>query len=374
MSVANFAWFALGVVIVIAMGADALETLISTRIGRRGPRPTTLFYRFTWRPFRALALRARRPSRRESLLAFYAPMSFVGLLAMWTMGQILGWACIWRALGSNFDAPITSFSQSFYYSGVVYFTVGFGDVLPSGGLARTLTMIESFTGLGIMGLLIGYLPSLNGAYQARERKLLLLDDLTDARITPMSLVQSLMGPDGSADRLESFFFEWAEWSAEVFESHSSFPVLAMYRSQHPGQSWVTALGVVTDAAITVMGFVDNQAHNAALRMYRQGVRTMKGLADQVGVQYGPYEPISFEFFAVAYELMQDSGLTLLPIEQAWPRINELRAPFHPVMEAFIDATVAPPGFWGPTSAVTMTATAFDEAFLAAKAQSSLNDM
>ena len=52
------------------------------------------------------------------------------------------------------------------------------------------------------------------------------------------------------------FREWERWCAEVFDTHSSLPMLVLWRSKHRGHSWITALGVVTDAAITYLAPVE----------------------------------------------------------------------------------------------------------------------
>ena len=41
--------------------------------------------------------------------------------------------------------------------------------------------------------------------------------------------------------------EWERWSAELLESHVSYPILCYYRSQHDNQSWLSALTAVLDA-------------------------------------------------------------------------------------------------------------------------------
>ena len=58
----------------------------------------------------------------------------------------------------------------------------------------------------------------------------------------------IWAPGGDTDRLYRFFGEWERWTADILESHVSYPMLALFRSQHRGQSWITALGVVLDAA------------------------------------------------------------------------------------------------------------------------------
>ncbi len=49
-------------------------------------------------------------------------------------------------------------------------------------------LIEAFSGVLTTALVIGYLPALYAAYSERERRLMLLDDGTEERITPTSLV------------------------------------------------------------------------------------------------------------------------------------------------------------------------------------------
>ena len=63
---------------------------------------------------------------------------------------LFGLACVVLAggtLGSGLEgAPVTTWLDYFYYSGVVYTTLGFGDLVPTDGL-RLLTTVESVTGL-----------------------------------------------------------------------------------------------------------------------------------------------------------------------------------------------------------------------------------
>ena len=352
----------LGVVVLAGTAADALDTLISTRIRPAGWWPTEVFYRLTWLPIRRIGGLIAPGSRRETFLSLYGPLSLVGLLAMWATGQIFGWSRVWWGLRGGLSVPLHSLLDSIYYSGVVYFSVGFGDVLPTSVPVRMLTIAEAFGGLGTMGLVIGYLPSLYGAYQARERQLLLLDDLTDARITPMTLLKSMVGPDGDVSRLEDFFDEWARWAAELFESHSSFPMLMLFRSKYPGQSWVTGLGVVTDTALSAIAAFPDGNNDAAMRLYRQSVRAYVRLAERVELEPAPFDPLPAHLYSVGYTAMQEMGLTLVPFDVGLRRVNELRRTFHPFMDAFIEFLHAPRGFWGVSSAEHMAEVSLSDLF------------
>jgi hypothetical protein len=56
--------------------------------------------------------------------------------------------------------------------------------------------------------------------------------------------------------LVELFREWERWSAELLESHVSFPVLAYYRSQHDNQSWVAALTTILDVCSLIVSGIE----------------------------------------------------------------------------------------------------------------------
>jgi len=184
-------------------------------------------------------------SVRERLLSLYAPLLVLTLLAMWTLMQITGFALIWWRIG-GIDG-VDSFADAAYYSGVVYFTLGFGEVLPAAGSARFGALVEAFAGVTNTALVIGYLPSLYSAYSDREQKLMTLDDGSDDRITPTNLVLA-WAPDADTARLNARFTEWEHWVTSVLETHSTLPLLRFFRSHDERQNWVTALGLLSDAA------------------------------------------------------------------------------------------------------------------------------
>jgi hypothetical protein len=65
--------------------------------------------------------------------------------------------------------------------------------------------------------------------------------------------------------LNSYFVQWEVWSAELLERCLSFPVLALYRSQHDNQSWLAALTVVLDtSALAICGGSGRDLYQARL--------------------------------------------------------------------------------------------------------------
>jgi hypothetical protein len=139
-----------GLTLVLATASDAVSTLVTTR--RRPGRfwPTPVFYRQTWRAWMAVGRRAR-PELREGFLGIYGPLSLLGLLVLWVLLLVAGWGAVWWGLRSR-TSGIDGYIDAVYFAGVGFLTVGFGDIVPTGDLARLLVLVEAFMGLVTMAL------------------------------------------------------------------------------------------------------------------------------------------------------------------------------------------------------------------------------
>src|SRR5262249_44649971 len=129
-----------------------------------------------------------------------------------------------------------------------------GDITPSNLPGRAIAVVEAGTGFGFLALIISYLPVLFQTYSRRE----VMIGLLDARAgSPPSGAQLLVraGQAGNVASIDPFFSEWERWSAELLESHLSFPVLSYYRSQHDNQSWLAALTCILDATAIYLSLV-----------------------------------------------------------------------------------------------------------------------
>ena len=157
--------------------------------------------------------------------------------------EIVGWGLIWWGLRGGFDGAVATASAT---PG----TTRASSTSPSAsatssrpsGVLRVLTVVEGLSGLGTLGLVIGFLPILNAAYSARERQLLLLDDLTDARITPVSLVRSHLGRRRRHHRARRHVRGVGAVVRRGLRLPHSLPMLMWFRSKHRGHSWITGLG------------------------------------------------------------------------------------------------------------------------------------
>jgi hypothetical protein len=179
---------------------------------------------------------------------------------MWVVLQVLGFGLLsWSLDGLP---ALRGWEDAVYYSGVVFFTVGFGEIVPETAVPRVGALVEAFFGVVTTALVIGYLPSLYAAYSDRERALMTLDDGSGDRITPTNLVLA-WSPDADPKKLEARFVEWEAWAAEILETHSTLPLLRFFRSHEPQQHWVTALGLLADAALhtqLVLGAYDGRGY------------------------------------------------------------------------------------------------------------------
>jgi hypothetical protein len=215
---------------------------------------------------------------------------------------------IYRALGDH-PAGARDWETLFYYAGASLLTPAFGTAhdLPT----RLLTLTEALTGLGTIALLISYLPALYGGYSRREARLLTLDDPQGGRLTPVRVIATHSG-DQDLDLLYRFFAEWELWTAEVLESHVSYPMLALFRSQHVGQSWITALGVVTDAATLTCAAVPGADRREPYFQYRRGRRAIHEIATRLHVPPSSMtgHGLSREGFDYAWGVLCELGLGL----------------------------------------------------------------
>jgi hypothetical protein len=339
-----------GVVLIVVILSDAVATLIVTQGSSGLWRPARLFYAATWRGVRSLS--ARLPDRAgEGVLNVYPALSLLGLLVLWLAGLMIGWSLVYWGIHPHVTGT-SDFGSIVYYAGTSLVTPVFGSA--HGAVVRLLTLLETLTGIVTIALMISYLPALYGAYNRREAKLLTLDDPLGERITPVRVV-AVNAPDGDLDMLYRSFSEWEAWTADVLESHVSYPMLALFRSQYEGQSWVTALGVLTDAATLTSACVEGAKDREPYFLYRRGRRAILEISSRVHVpETGARAPwLTPENFEPAWRGLVELGLPLRDKAEAWADLQAIRATYGDDLERLIDFLVAPRGFWGHSAEATV---------------------
>ena len=256
----------LGIACLFAVLLDAFQTIILPRRATGRFRLTSLFYMATWRPWSFLVRRLRELRQRESAFSYYGPMSLILLLALWAGVLVVGFALIYYAMGSPFTDPThgSGLLSDLYVSGTTLFTLGLGDVTPQDGWVRGIVIFESATGLGLLAVVMGYFPVLYSAFSRREVSISLLDARAGSPPTAAELLRR-HAYDGGNAALSLLLVEWERWSAELLESHISYPLLCYFRSQHTNQSWLSALTAVLDtSALLIAGVQGHEARQAQL--------------------------------------------------------------------------------------------------------------
>jgi hypothetical protein len=303
---------------------------------RRVARPfriTRHFYMYSWQIWTAIGGAFRPARRRATFLSYFGPLSLLMLLSIWAFGLIAGFAMIHWSLVTPLAGYATGqpdFDLYVYFSGVTFFTLGYGDIIPLSRLGRTLAVIETGIGFGFIAVIIGYLPVLYQAFSRREATI----SLFDARAGSPPTAGTLLARNaryGDLKLLAQLLAEWERWAAEVLESHLSFPVLSYYRSQHDNQSWVAALTVILDASALVMSGVPGAVRSQAYLTFAMARHVAVDLCQTF--QALPVEPTEDRLpgtrLADLRGRLGEAGLILADGGDAELRLAELRGMYEP---------------------------------------------
>jgi Ion channel len=324
----TFATFA-GTVVILAVLLDAFETVVLPRRVRRKFRITVWFYRNTWIPWRKITGLIKSKGRRENFLGYFGPLSLLFLLALWAAGLIFGFALLQYGAGEHVmlaNEPVT-FGRVVYLSGSTFFTLGYGDIIPTSIFARALAVLEAGMGFGFLGVVIGYLPTIYSSFSRREIEISLLD----ARAGSPPTAAELLIRFGKCPLLEDIFRDWERWAAELLESHISYPPLGFFRSQHINQSWLGALTVMLDASALVLAGIDGIPEEPAKLTFAVARHAMVDLAQLVNAQYDPLAPVRLDAgqLLTLRLALQQHGLRLLESAESEEKLKHLRSLYEP---------------------------------------------
>lgn len=325
----------LGAVIAYVVLIDAFETIVLPRRITRSFRITRGFYRATWLPWAAIGRRIKTDRRRENFLSYFGPLSLLMLLATWAFGLILGFALMQYGAGSGvrLGQEKIDFPHLLYLSGSTFFTLGLGDVVPVTVVARALDVLEAGIGFGFLAMVIGYLPVIYNGFSSREREISLLDARAGSPPTASELLTRCANCF-EQPVLDDFLRDWERWSAELLESHISYPVLCYYRSQHNNQSWLGALTTILDTSALVMtGLEGLTARQARLTF----AMTRHAVVDLAQVLNTPPDPnanrLPDDEFEKLRGILDHAGRHLNDSEDSLSDLQKLRRMYEPYVVA-----------------------------------------
>lgn len=342
----------LGAVLILIVLGDAFETIVLPRRVTRQISLARLFYQFTWLPWSGAVRSIFSGKRQETYLSWYGPLSLLLLLILWATGLVIGFALVHWSSGSMIKTPegTTGFSTYLYLSGTTFFTLGLGDVVPNTPLGRGLVAFEAGMGLGFLALVIGYLPVLNQSFSRREVNISLLDARAGSPPTAAEMLRR-HSHDRGMEELQQLFHEWERWSADLLESHLSYPVLAYFRSHHDNQSWLGALTAILDATAFVIVSLEGTCERQAQLTFAITRHTIVDLAQIFNCP--PREPEqdrlpSAELTSLRTTLAE-AGLRLREGSGVDQKLSELRRMYEPYVYSlsnYLRITIPP---WIPKS-------------------------
>lgn len=333
-----------GIVILVANTAGVLRVLVVPRAPTRTW--AVLPAKASRALFRSVARLARSYDRRDGILALSEPVTLVFLLATWLTLAVVGFGLVGWGLGGQ------KLGHAFVQSGSSVFTLGFAQ--GTGHASAALDFVAAATGLVLVALQIAYLPTLYAAFNRRETLVTLLQSRAGSPAWgPELLMRHQM--IGVAGDLPTLFGEWERWSADVAESHTTYPSLIYLRSPRSKSSWVVSLVAVLDAAALVNALRPQTAPIEARMCIRMGFACLRGVARASGIRVdedpspeGPVDLTYEEFAEAAGELLAAGFPAERSVEEAWPHFRGWRVNYEAAAYAIADRVSAPPGPWtGP---------------------------
>jgi hypothetical protein len=209
---------------------------------------------------------------------------------MWALTLVFGFGLVQYGLGSHIRAgnEAPTFPLDLYVSGTTFFTLGLGDVVPVTWPGRAVTVLEGGIGFGFLAIVIGYLPVIYQSFSRREVFISMLDARAGSPPTGVELLRRY-AENGVSGGFEGLLRDWEYWSAELLESHLSYPVLAYFRSQHDNQSWLGALTTILDASALVIAVVKGQPVTQARLTFAMARHTVVDLTQVFNTRPSPGE-------------------------------------------------------------------------------------
>jgi hypothetical protein len=330
-----------GLIIIWVVLLDAFETVVLPRRVTRHFKLTAWFYRRTWIPWRGIARRIKTASRQQNFLGYFGPLSLILLLEFWAAGLILGFALLQYGIGGHEQLnqePLT-FGRIIYHSGETFFTLGYGDIVPTSGGARALSVIEAGMGFAFLGVVIGYIPVVYASFSRREIQISMLDARAGSPPSAAELLVRLAGrsEDPGVDQkvLDEVLREWERWAGELLESQISYPVLSFFRSQHSNQSWVGALTTMLDVTSLVLTGIEGVQPGQAKLTFAMARHAAVDLAQVVNARYDPgaAERLTEAEMIALREALAAAGLRLRSDEYARDKLAKLRSMYEPYVHS-----------------------------------------
>jgi hypothetical protein len=305
-------------------------------------RSRVVFY-WVFRAMRGLT-RVRRAEEREAvdaIMVYAAPVAIIGLPLLWLFASLLGFSTIFWAIDAH------GFGDAVVISGSSLFTLGFDR--PDGVGGAIVAFVEATVGIGLLALVITYLPTLSAAFSRRESVVAMLDARAGSPPDALTLIERHHVYAG-IETLDALWPEWERWIVDVGETHYTHPMLVFFRSSEPWHSWVTATATLLEAANFRLSAIQasGPGNASAWMFYRAALGAVGRLRSffDYRIANREVEPVEWTAFERVLLHLGEIGVPLVDDhELAWQRFCKRRADYEPVVDALARLVDAPAGLW-----------------------------
>ena len=329
----------IGLILVVVSLASAFRTVVLPGASfDRLSRSTFLGLR---QLLRAIAA-AQRHYDREAIFRVHAPAGLLLMALAWAVGIIVGFGLLFHATGE------LSFEDALVLAGSSFTTLGF--VPPDSGLHELLAISAAILGLGIVAMLLSYLPTIYGLYSRREVTVADVSIKSGGRAHGPDLLMRL-SREADTRRIDELWADWTHWLIALGETETSEPALVFFRSPHGQRSWLAAATAVMDAAILRNVVVDRPESLRADMAYRAGVEAFVSLAEffsaEPDAEADGATRLTRDDFEAVVAQMAEAGMPIVEDrDEAWATFARMRAAFEPQMLGLCRLLLPPPSAWG----------------------------
>ena len=342
--------FLCGFLVVVLTLFSALSTFVLPRAARS--QLNRIVFGALRRAINFILRFAKTYHQRDAIMAYYAPIGLMLLVPTWYVLILFGYTAMYWALG------VGDWFSAFHLSGSSLLTLGF-DSSPY-FWASFLVFSEAMLGLILVALLIAYLPTMYSAFSRREQAVNMLSVRAGNPPSALEMLQRFNRIHG-LDKLADYWKNWETWFADIEESHTTLPALTFFRSPRSDDSWITAAGIVLDAASLTLSALDIPSEASAALCIRAGFLALRRIANYFDIS-NPQDPhypedsisVSREEFEKVLDQLSKSGLPVKPdLEQAWQDFSGWRVNYDHVLISLCGLVMAPHAIWSSDRAQDM---------------------
>lgn len=337
--------YVLGLLVVIVTVVSVVFILVLPRQPQGLEKLTVIVNKSVHYTFVALSRLAPSYEGKDSILAPTAPVALIAQLLWWAASLVLGFALMLMHTTHSFVHGLTQALTALFTVGAVHV----------GGTQNTaLDIAAGATWVVIVALQIAYLPSLYNSFSRREALVTMLESRAGSPAWGPELLarHQLVGIN---DALPQLYADWEQWAAEVTESHTTYPVLLLFRSPEPWLNWIVGLLAVLDAGAMQLALCPSTAPSQTRLCLRMGFTLFNRLAASLGYPVDP-DPdpdgsitLSFEEFESAVDKLLQVGFPIeRSAEEAWPHFKGWRINYELSAYRLADAFTAPLAPWSGT--------------------------